>query len=61
MSLTSWSTRAASEPVSRTESRAAGDGPLDNLRTENAKVLSSRDTSHDNLIAIWRKTFWRVP
>lgn len=61
MALTSWGTRAASEPVSRSESRAAGDGPNDQLRAENGKPLSSRDTSHDNLVALWRKTYWRVP
>ena len=57
MSLTSWGSRTATEPNSRTESRAAGDGPTDELRTENGKALSSRDTSHDNKIASWRKTY----
>lgn len=57
MSLTSWSTRSSSEPEARTESRAAGDGPNDNLRTENAKALSSRDTSLDGKLATWRNTY----
>jgi len=56
MTLTSWGSRAAGEPESRTESRAAGDGPTDELHTENGKPLSSRDTSHDGLLAAWRKT-----
>ena len=57
MALTSWGSRASSEPESRTESRAAGDGPSDELRAENGKALSSRDTSHDGKVASWRNTY----
>lgn len=57
MALTSWGSRTASEPESRTESRAAGEGPTDNLRTENAKPLSSRDTSFDGKLAAWRVVY----
>lgn len=57
MSLPSWGSRTASEPESRTESRAAGDGPTNEPVAENAKPLSSRDTSHDNKLATWRNTY----
>ena len=57
MSLPSWGSRTAGEPNSRTESRAAGDGPANEPVAENAKALSSRDTSHDGKIAVWRKTY----
>lgn len=56
MSLPTWGSRTSGEPESRTESRAAGDGPTNEPATENGKVLSSRDTSHDGVIATWRKT-----
>jgi hypothetical protein len=56
MSLPSWSTRTSSEPESRTESRAAGDGPSNEPAAENGKALSARDTSHDGLVSAWRKT-----
>lgn len=57
MSLPSWGSRTATEPESRTESRAAGDGPTNEPSAENGKVLSSRDTSHDGLLAKWRVTY----
>lgn len=58
MSLTSWGSRAAGEPQDRTESRAAGAGPNDNLRTENGKALSAADNGVSwTKIATWRKTY----
>lgn len=55
MSLTSWGSRVASEPQDRTEARAAGSGPLDNLRTENGKHLDSADNGVNWLkIGAWR-------
>ena len=57
MSLPSWGSRSSSEPNSRTESRAAGDGPSNEPVAENGKALSARDTGHDNKIASWRKTY----
>lgn len=57
MSLPSWGSRTASEPESRTESRAAGDGPTNEPVAENGKVLSSRDTGHDGKLAAWRVTY----
>lgn len=56
MSLPSWGSRAAAEPQGRTESRAAGDGPSNEPAAENGKALSARDTSHDGVLASWRKT-----
>lgn len=58
MSLTSWSTRAAGEPISRTEERAAGVGPTDELRTENGKPLSTADNGVSaTKLAKWRVTY----
>jgi hypothetical protein len=57
MTLPSWGSRTSAEPESRTESRAAGDGPTNEPVAENGKPLSNRDTSHDGLVASWRKTY----
>jgi len=57
MSLPSWGSRTTAEPESRTESRAAGDGPSNEPAAENAKPLSARDTSHDGKVAAWRVTY----
>ena len=57
MSLPSWGSRSSSEPQSRTESRAAGDGPANEPVAENAKALSASDTGHDGKIALWRKNY----
>lgn len=56
MALPSWGSRTAQEPESRTESRAAGDGPSNEPSAENGKALSARDTSHDGVVATWRKS-----
>jgi len=60
MAQTSWSTRAAAEPQDRTESRAAGYGPNDQLRTDNGVALSTADNGASaTKVGTWRATYKR--
>ena len=62
MALTSWGSRVASEPLSRTEERAAGVGPLDNLLSENGKHLDVADNGVTaTKLATWRITHGTRP
>jgi hypothetical protein len=55
MAQTSWGSRATAEPQDRTESRAAGYGPNDQLRSDNGVVLSSADNGTSAAkVAVWR-------
>lgn len=58
MAQTSWGTRASAEPQDRTESRAAGYGPNDQLRSDNGVVLSSADNGASAVkVAAWRAKY----